>query len=1148
VANPKLATLADQFGGAALNTALWNASAGTPNVQLDTALDRVAVSCTTNYYALASTLWDATSVAGGVPNGVYARVVPTPVGNGSTQTFFEVLFDANNKATFAVSGGVFTAAVTNAGVATTTTIAASAAAYDPYAYAWWRITEASGSFVFATSPDAYTWTTRATTAYTWNATGVKFQFVTGYYATESAGMSAYIDHVNTTSSAPGQPNLNWPQIEDAWGPYWNANGGAFPLDRMTEVTDRTRGTVTVSRGRQYELDQVRSGEAGLTLANTDAALDPTNASGPFAGHIAPYQPYRRRAQWPPTRNLLDQVQATGGDLGGVSPGTIPGGSGGIAVGSNTDGSGGSIVSSATAWQGSTVFQFSVPNATAGSTKIAYTPRYSALPGQTYTVQLRARNVTPSTSLSVRAFGAYYMGLSTITQTNGTPATLTGSATAAWTTFTCTFTVPAGAGGLSCGLVMDTAAAAATCSIQVDGWQLEKGAAATTWQAPGVFSPVYAGWTERWPSQWDMSGTYGLVAPTAVDTFSLLSQQQLSDPLTQEINSNSPRFVYKLDDPSGSTSVADWTGNNPAAQLGISKYGAGSLTFGNSITSTDTGGAYTGSTGSVATINNANPGTNALSPATFIKLGSAGILGPAAPAWTRMLAFRYTGPNPPAIGAYMWSAMDSQRSSGSPSGSRVFLYVDSSGHLVFGLSGPSTGASFTPMPASTSTNVCDGDWHLAVFGHDAVNGFGYASLDGAVPLAYSVSAAFQPTGIIADSLGGYVDATVGNGTILNFKGDIGFAAEFPSHLNNSAISNLYLAWKSSCTGESTDARYARILRYAGYSGASTLQTGLTTSMGAANLDGQDAMSALQAVVDTEGGAHFIDKAGTVQFRSRSARYNALTPAYVFGENPGEWPYEDCQLDFDSTHLSNQVTVTQEAGGQNFYAQDATSAANYFPRSMSRTINSSSALECQDAADYLLSRYKNPATRVSAIKLHPSANPALWPVCLALELGTRVRVMRRPPGVPATQIECFVENIQWDFGDDGEAWVTLQCSPADLTPYGVFSSWHTTLKTGISAGATSITINPSQDNTNVLAAQLAVGEVITLDPGTAVSENVTVSAIGATSPGWTSAVITLTAGTVNAHGVGAVVCDQLPAGTTDPTTWDAVSMFDSTAFAY
>ncbi|MFE2486070.1 hypothetical protein ACFXGR_22770 [Streptomyces mirabilis] len=1147
MANPKLSTLNDQFGGATLNTVLWNASAASPNVQLDAVLDRVAVSCTTNYYALASTLWDATSVTGGVPNGVYARVVPTPVGNGSTQTFFEVLLDANNKATFAVSGGVFTAAVTNAGVATTTTIAASWAAYDPYVYAWWRITEAAGSFVFATSPDAYTWTTRATIAYTWNATATKFQFVTGYYASESAGMSAYIDHVNTTSSAPGQPNLNWPQIEDGWSAFWNANGGDSPLDRYVEVTDRTRGSVTVSRGRQYELDQVRAGEAGLTLANTDAALDPTNASGPWYGHIAPYQPYRRRAQWPPTRNLLDQVHATAGDLGGYSLGAIPGGSGGADL-FFTDPSP-SFVSSATAWQGSTVIQFSVASGLTSTTRVCHTPRWSVIPGQTYTVTLRVRDVTAATSLSVQAFFGWYTaggGLVPTSFNYGTSAALTGSTTAGWTTITATATAPANAAGIDVGVAL-AATAAATATMQVDGWQLEKGSTSTTWVCPGVWNPVYAGYMERWPSSWNMSGTYGVVQPTAVDALSLLSQVKLSDPLTEEINSHSPRFLYVLGDPAGSTSVTDATGVNPAAPLAISKYGAGSLVFGNQITAANTTtGIYSGSSNTVATVNNPNPGVNVTGAATFISLNKAGITGPAQPsgAWTRMIAFRYTAGSNPTNGAYIWSAFDGTRSGGTPSGSIFGLLISTSGQLQLILQGPTgTGSSFLP-----SGSVADSNWHLAIISYSHATATLAISLDGSTSFWGSFNPNLEPTTLISDNVGAYVDTTVGYGTILNFKGDLSFAAEFPSALSSTDMSNLYAAWKAACAGESTSARYARILRYAGYTGPSAVQTGLTASMGAANIDGQDAVSALQAVVDTEGGEHFVDRQGFVQFKARSARYNALTPIYTFGENPGEWPYEDVTLDYDSTHLSNQVTVTQEGTSQVFYAQDATSSANYFQRTLTRTINSSSALECQDAANYLLSRYKNPATRVSAIKLHPSANPALWPVCLALELGTRVRVMRRPPGVPATQIECFVENIVWDFGDDGEAFQTLQCSPADLTPYGVFSSWHTTLKNAITAGATSITINPSQDNTNVLAGQLAVGEVITLDPGTAASENVTVSAIGATSPGWTSAVITLTAGTVNAHGIGAVVCDQLPAGTTDPTTWDAVSMFDSTAFAY
>lgn len=1146
----KLSGLADMFETGTLNTSRWNASSAAPNVQVDATLDRVAVACTTSYYALGSQTWDATTASGATPNGVYARVVPAPLGNGSTETFFEVMLNSSNKASLFVSGGTFTARVTNAGVNTSATIAASWAAFDAYAYAWWRITEAAGSFVFSTSPDGYTWTTRATIAYTWNATSVKFQFASGYFGTESAS-SAYIDHVNTTSSAPDQPNLNWPRIEDGWGPFWGANNGNLPLDRYTEVSDRTRSSVGVQRGRQYETDQVRSGEASLRLANTDAALDPVNASGPWYGHIAPYQPYRRRAQWPPTRNVLDQVMATGGDLGGFS-GTIVAGA--TDIFSNTDSSNGSFTASATAWQGGTVMQFAVPSGTVAPTRICHTPRWSPIPGQAYTLQLRVRDVTASTSLSVQAHIGWYTagGGSTPTSFNyGSSTSLTGSTTAAWTTVTVTATAPANAAGMDVGVAV-AATAAATCSVQVDGVQLEKGSTATTWQAPGVWFPVYAGWTERWPSKWDMDGQYAVVEPTAVDTFSLLSQRQLSDPLTQEINNRGARFVYKLDDPAGSTSATEWTGTYPAVPIGISKYGAGSLVFGTSITATDTvNGVYTGSTGTVCTISNTNPGTNSTSGgASFLRLTNAGIKGPTDPAlWVRAIAFRYTGPTPTSS-AFLWSWMDNQRANNNPSGSHVYLYLDATGRPTVSIQGP-TGAGNSYL-AGGATNCVDGNWHWLLFGYNAATQQVLFSQDGTSAAYYgSIPATYTPSGIVADNLGAFVDATVGNGTTNNFKGDIAFACEFTSWFSFAVeIQNLYGAWKSACAGESTNSRYARILNYAGYTGSSDIDTGLTTSMGPANFDGQDAASALQAVVDTEGGAHYVDASGTVTFKARSARYNALTPTYVFGERTdlGEWPYEDCALDYDSTHLSNQVTVTQDGTGQNFYATDTASIASYFARPLSRTINASSADECNDAANYLLSRYRQPAQRVSSLKLHPSANPALWPVCLSLELGTRVRVMRRPPNVPAITVECFVENLVWDFGDDGDAWLTIQCSPADLTPYGLFAAWHTTLTSSYASGVTTITVNASADNTNPLATQLAAGQQLVLGQNTANTETVTVSAVGATSPGWTTATITLTAATTKSHTAGDTICEPLPAGTTDPTTWDTVSQFDSIAFAY
>lgn len=403
----------------------------------------------------------------------------------------------------------------------------------------------------------------------------------------------------------------------------------------------------------------------------------------------------------------------------------------------------------------------------------------------------------------------------------------------------------------------------------------------------------------------------------------------------------------------------------------------------------------------------------------------------------------------------------------------------------------------------------------------------------------------------DSFGGFVDPSVGNGTTYNWQGDLSYCTEFPTALSSSAMVNIYEAWRSACSPESSNARYSRILRYAGYTGNANLQTGLTTDMGPAlDISGSDALSCLQAVVDSENGQHFVDVNGTVTFQARSARYNSLTPAYTFGENAaaGEWPYEDVQLSLDPTQISNIVQITQDSSSQIFTAQDSTSQTDYFPRTLQRTINVVSALECQAAAQYLVSRYKQPATRIASMVLHPSANPEMWPVCLSLELGTRIQVNRRPPFAPMIEVPCFIEAINWQWDDTGEATVTLQCSPVDLTPYGIFASFHTTLHSTIAANAGSITINAGADNLNPAASQISTGQHLVLSLGTANQETVTVKGVAATSSGWSTCVITLQANTVNAHTAGDVVCEPLPTGVTSASTYDASSVIGSVALSY
>ncbi|MDI5965713.1 hypothetical protein [Streptantibioticus silvisoli] len=1135
MANPKIGTLADDFTGA-INTVLWGAiTAGAAT--LDTVNNQVQLAIPTTSGTVNS--FGTTAVYDATSSSVAARVGVAANGNGSTKTVARVRRDANNSIAMAVEAGAFHLNLMTAGSTVTTVLPA----YSPDTHRWWRIREATGTFYADTSPDGLNWTQQASAAYTWDATAVTLAFESQAAATEVSGNLSLIANVNTRRG--GAANQNWPTVVEAWGPSQTVNGATSPVTNLVALTGRTQGATSVKRGRQYELDEIQSGTYDVTLANKDGSLDPLNSGGPWYGHVLPYQPYRKHAQWPPTPNLMSQYLATGGDIGGAA-GLIPATA---RVSSGTDTSGGSVVATAGAWQGGNVLQFAVPVSTASGTAICYTARVAPDPGQPVAHTVRARCVTVSSSLSAQAFIAFYTAAGVLaSQTNGAATTLTGGTPAAWSTLAVSVAAsPTGAAYMVVG-VQTALTATSTANIQADGWQVEKAPSPSAWVAPGTWSPIYAGFVERWPSTWTMSGTYGVVSATAVDALAMLSQVTLTDPLSQEIQYRSPRYLYPLSDPGGVQAATDSTGANPVAPVGNGKYGSGTVTFGTSITASAASGTYLNDN-SVATFTTTTPGagTGAIS---FLDLTKAGIVAPVGGTWTRMIAFRWSGGTAPTGEADIWAATAGSATLAQLR-NQLILCLDNTGALSFRFGNSSAGTSSV---AAGGGDVADGNWHLALFGYSGITSANmFVSIDGGYNTASpgGSAASWIPSGLVSNTVGANYDVTT-HAALSAFAGDISYVAEFPTALSPADCAALYGAWRSQCAGESTDARYARILRYAGYTGGTSLQAGLTTNMGpASDLSGTDAFSALEAVVDTEAGSHFVARDGTVTFQSRGNRYNSLAPVYTFGENTasGEWPYEDCQLDYDPTHLGNQVQVTQQSTNQIFSAQDSTSIAEYFPRSLTRTVNAASAAECQDAAGYLVSRYKQPLVRVDSIKLHPSAFPSLWPVCLSLELGMRVRVMRRPPSPAAPiQVDCFIESIQVDMDDTGEAFWTLQCSPVDPLLYGVFAAFHTTLATAASTGATTVTINAGQDSTNPAAAQLAAGQQLVLGQGTANAETVAILSVGATTTGWTTATLTLTAATTKSHSAGDVVCEPLPAGVTDPSTWDIVAKFDSSSFAY
>lgn len=822
-------------------------------------------------------------------------------------------------------------------------------------------------------------------------------------------------------------NPNYPVIEELWGPSWTAAGASLPATKWVNLIDRTLSQASARRGKQYELDQPQAGEYSIVLGSQDGALDPTNTGGPYGGKILPFQPYRRRAQWPPTANVLAPEIATAGE--GFSAGAFPA-AWNLQLPSGSIPGTVAVLGSGQAWQGTNVFSFAVPNAQGANSGIFKYDVPAIRPGKKVTFSLWAANTTASTSTTILPYIAWLNADGSQVFGSGTSAAVAGaSGTPTWQRITVTATAPTTGAvyGMRVGLNVGVTTTAAS-TIIVDGLQVEWGSAATTWVSPGTWYPIFSGFTERWPTAWAEGGTYGQVNPTSVDTFALLSQVQLKEIFLEEIRSRNPRFCYTLADAAGSTVFADLTGNLPSAPLVSSKAGAGGWTAGNSVSSNSATGAYIGATGTVVNASPINPGSATAGSATMLSLSDAGIKGPATSAWTRMIAFRYTHSSNPTDIAVVWES----RTGDSSFQSHCKLYIDASGGLIL-LANANGGDPAFSRNFLAGSGMTDGNWHLLTFGFDGTS-FRY-SLDG---VASTSGYSGPPTlGAYADYVGASYFPTTKTAYDV-FKGDLAFVTEFPSLLSESDMNGLYATWKNAASGENSAARYARILRYSGYTGPSNIGTGMTSAMGpAVDLGGADVMSALNSVAETENGEHYVAADGTVVFRGRNARYSALTPVLTFGDGAGELPFEDLQLDFDSTHLSNVATVTQSTTGTSYTAQDSASIAAYYTRTMTRSLNTSNAFECQDAANYFVSRYKGPLTRVQSIKLHPSAVPSLWPSLLTLELGTRVRINRRPVGAPMVTVDCFVEQIQWDMEGSGEAFVTLQCSPIDPVQYAQFS---------------------------------------------------------------------------------------------------------------
>jgi hypothetical protein len=794
------------------------------------------------------------------------------------------------------------------------------------------------------------------------------------------------------------------------------NGGLATAESSlvwTELSTRVWEMDSTS-GRQYELDQVQAGEGALVFADRDEALNPTNTSSPYTGQLLPYRPYMQQAMWPPA--AIGAAVNLAGTTAGFDP-SMESTAVGATPPSLVEFGVTATVVAANAHTGTHSLQWSV--ASGGGTQVAGF-QVMCIPGRQYTASVFYRQTAANTGTIFVNGGA-----------GGSTTTTTGAYVRLSVTFTATAMLHQ--------LYVGSTAPGSNSTVNIDDFQLETGASASTFATTGpVIYGVCRGFIERWPAAWNYKGLYGYCKATTVDAFAALAAKELRTEYPTEVLGLAPDFYWALSEPDTATSYGDTSGNNgPALVQYSSKYGAGTAPKGGDDMGivgdpSGTGVAFTpvgtpGSLTAAGTILGAGPMINN-TPALTLPASIGTSWGVSVAAWVKIAS----------NGGATQVLIRAQNSvSAAAGGVSAFIPIQIT------LDNPAPGVGFQNVAGGTgfirgqnaAVSIADGLLHHVVGTVTQVNGGNTVLsiyVDGALSGQLTVTTA-SVGGMLAQqatsiAVGGYYD-----GSSFGFEcdGPVSHLAIWNRGLSAGEVTALYTAG----TGYPGESFHDRVLRYlvAGpYTGLVEVDAGSSMLGASALADQTKLLDALQSLVVTEAGNMWADSSGVLQCAGRARRYFNTTAQWTVGESQsgGEYPYEDdIAFDFDPTLVWNDVEVTQ-TGGIKVTAVDAASEAAYGPRSYQREINVASAAEAQDAANWILATHKDPRQRVSQLTLRPSANPALWPMALGAQIGDRVTAKRRTTSGSGISSDFFIEQITHT-QKPGDWTVQYQMSPVGAT---------------------------------------------------------------------------------------------------------------------
>jgi hypothetical protein len=264
------------------------------------------------------------------------------------------------------------------------------------------------------------------------------------------------------------------------------------------------------------------------------------------------------------------------------------------------------------------------------------------------------------------------------------------------------------------------------------------------------------------------------------------------------------------------------------------------------------------------------------------------------------------------------------------------------------------------------------------------------------------------------------------------------------LNGVTVPTVAAAGVSALSG----ARITRILAAAGWydvaRGMSVIDTGQSQMQ--AYTGGDAALNLLQVTADSEMGEIYMDASGRFTFRQRDAilsETRSTTVQGVFGgaagtSHPDGTEHECTALSRpdDDTTMANDIQATIVGSSNMQEATDATSVSKYlFPRTYQRAdLILTSDAQAAAWADYVLELGAADEFRFDSVTITPGVDPGnLFPQALGRELGDRIQVWKRPPGVTAYSKDLFIRGIQHTFTP---TWWQTVWTPQNAARYSFF----------------------------------------------------------------------------------------------------------------